>query len=735
MLQITEPDFNGSAIRPSDDHLKVSADQNTLGVVGKTIMRSMEFDANDELCIEQMQREIEDGLRCATPIPDYLRIEEDQADAEEPEDEIPEEPKKSFFTNATERTRNLQHKLSTQASHLRTKFRRNKKPKVESPKTSPRNSLQATPNERKRFRGPEFSKLKNIHMPKISKPEFKRPEFTKFKRTDFKINLPEFSKVPAKLRTKRSGSLKESTVSTGESIETGGTGGTTATEETPVQKESTKKRFEFTSYPKFLERFRKQSRDDSTPESKREADDEGTPPIEFNTVPRASKPKSKGLISTRWGRKQSDTSYTDNDSGKYERYNSESGSVDRETSLERRMRVALKNSVEDEEEPLGILQTDEQKQLAEYDEENRAIHQISKARKDEFERRKPLVHQESDLISEVSNRDFDWAECEQLRESLVAERSNDLSGSEKNAPQTEYFPSNISNQETQSSGSSGHRQRANVIEEIDDDEFFLRRKGLSQDNIEIGQYISSAIRDRQDDDSSPNALAQLGGFDRYYDENFNISNDRVDYGYDVPPPRKPKRFTKNFNKSLESEEFNQDVDSRAQSFDEGHEYFSSDPNRPPRRGKHLDSEVDSEVPVSTEYYPRYDDDDGSFYENEQMEGIEQPNILVTNIDKDDEEFDSHFAISLARQATPPTPPKAPKRRRKGRDSIGRDSAGDQFKGRSVNSSYVSNGNNEEVNMPNIVSSIYFWKAFKLYFMPFIHYSSLSIAPNTIISYL
>lgn len=656
-------------------------------------MRSMEFDANDELCIEQMQREIEDGLRCATPIPDFLRAEEEEADAQEPEDDAIDEPKKSFFTNATERTRNLQHKLSTQASHLRTKFRRNKKPKADSPKTSPRHSLEVSPKERKKFRGPEFSKLKNIHMPKIGKPEFKRPEFTKFKRSDFKINLPEFSKVPAKLRTKRSGSLKESTVSAGESIETGGT---TATEETPTAKESTKKRFEFTSYPKFLERFRKQSRDDSTPESKREADDEGTPPIEFNTIPRTSKPKSKGLISTRWGRKQSDTSYTDNDSGKYERYNSESGSVDRETSLERRMRVALKNSVEDEEEPLGILQTDEQKQLAEYDEENRAIHEISKARKGEFERRKPLVHQESDLVSEVSNRDFDWAECEQLRESLVAECSNDLSGSEKNAPPIERFPSNISNQETQSSGSSSHRQRANVMEEIDDDEFFLRRKGLSQDNIEIGQYISSAIRDGHND-SSTNALAELGGYDRYYDENFNISRDRDDYGYDVPPPRKPKRFTKSFNKSLESEEFNQDVDSRAQSFDDGNEYFRSDPDRPPRRGRRLDSEMDSEVPVATEYYPRYDDedDDGSFYENERMQGIEQPNILVTNIDKDDDDFDSHFAVSLARQATPPTPPKAPKRRRKGRDSIGRDSSGEQFKGRSVDN-YLSNGNNEEV---------------------------------------
>lgn len=38
------------------------------------------------------------------------------------------------------------------------------------------------------------------------------------------------------------------------------------------------------------------------------------------------------------------------------------------------------------------------------------------------------------------------------------------------------------------------RQRG-VIEEIDSDEFFLRQKGISQDNIEVGMYLSSEIRE------------------------------------------------------------------------------------------------------------------------------------------------------------------------------------------------------------------------------------------------
>lgn len=673
MFQITAPD--------QDDHSK---DQE----------KSKELESNDEVRLDEMQKEIETGFIESTSVPEQLRTVAHEDDVAEPE-----ETKKSFLTNATQKTKNLQHKISSQANHLRTKFKRTKKQKPESPKSSPRNS-QSSPTERRKF-----SKLKNIHMPKISKPEFKRPEFTKFKRPDFKINMPEFSKVSGKLGLKRSGSLKETPVSAEGSVETETTATeTTATEttatdipvtettiteitvieETPVQKESTKKRFELPSYPKFFDRFRRHSRDESTPESKQDADDESSPPVEFNTIPRVSKAtKAKNFIAARFGRKQSEASITDNDndSGKYQRYNSEGDSVERETSVERRMRVALKNSMEDEEEPLGILQTEEQRQLADYDEENRAIHEISKAREGEFNRRKPLVHQESDLVSE--DRDFDWAECEKLREKLVAQHSNDLSGADRSTiPDSDNFHSNLSNEETQSSGSSSHRRRAGVIEEIDDDEFFLRRRGISQDNIEIGQFISSAIRQGLENPPA-NALGEIDNYQRYFDENYNINNDQDDYGYDEPPT-KPKRFNKHFNKSLESEEFNQE-----QSFDDGNEYYR---DRPPRQPKRFDSIEDGEVPVATEYY---DDEHGSFYENENMEGIEQPEILVTNLDQDDAEFESRFIdLPLARQATPPTPPKAPKRRKKGRESVGRDA--EHSKGRSEPKSFIPNDNNKEV---------------------------------------
>ncbi|XP_008553720.1 uncharacterized protein LOC103575643 [Microplitis demolitor] len=46
-----------------------------------------------------------------------------------------------------------------------------------------------------------------------------------------------------------------------------------------------------------------------------------------------------------------------------------------------------------------------------------------------------------------------------------------------------------------SSGSSCDRRRRGVIEEIDSDEFFLRAKGISQDDMHVGRYLTSEIRD------------------------------------------------------------------------------------------------------------------------------------------------------------------------------------------------------------------------------------------------
>ncbi|WP_278924690.1 hypothetical protein, partial [Pseudophaeobacter profundi] len=65
---------------------------------------------------------------------------------------------------------------------------------------------------------------------------------------------------------------------------------------------------------------------------------------------------------------------------------------------------------------------------------------------------------------------------------------------------------------------------AGVIEEIDSDEFFLREKGLSREDVDVSRYLSLEIRDAFR--SPKNALASLD--QEEYDE---------DEGYDTKLPR------------------------------------------------------------------------------------------------------------------------------------------------------------------------------------------------------
>ncbi|KYM78749.1 hypothetical protein ALC53_10803 [Atta colombica] len=61
----------------------------------------------------------------------------------------------------------------------------------------------------------------------------------------------------------------------------------------------------------------------------------------------------------------------------------------------------------------------------------------------------------------------------------------------------EREPSSIQSDREQqaSSGSSCDRRRRGVIEEIDSDEFFLRQSGISQDDMNLGNYLTDEIRD------------------------------------------------------------------------------------------------------------------------------------------------------------------------------------------------------------------------------------------------
>ncbi|KYQ52273.1 hypothetical protein ALC60_08888 [Trachymyrmex zeteki] len=120
--------------------------------------------------------------------------------------------------------------------------------------------------------------------------------------------------------------------------------------------------------------------------------------------------------------------------------------------------------------------------------------------------------------------------------------------SDEEEGEEEHEPSSIQSDREQqaSSGSSCDRRRRGVIEEIDSDEFFLRESGISQDDMNLGNYLTDEIRDvlraevinvLQDDElpSTPPQRPMRTRTLRKYKEDFNAeSNEAI-------PPVRPKR--------------------------------------------------------------------------------------------------------------------------------------------------------------------------------------------------
>lgn len=590
----------------------------------------------------------ESPIRSITPFTDISRTEDlhtsqvDDSVIEELPLRREDRKKKSFMTNAGEHTKNLQIKISSQASSLRTKFKRSLKP---SGRSAGSGDVYGSGSSGQKASGPNLkTSLKSSPKTAQTSPR----ERKKFKRIDFANKLKSIHiKMPEKFRRSRNESgHSDATGDEPPSSEFGTDGGGTPTVvsvkteeifETKIMPSSSKKRFEFGSYPKIFGRFKTQAKSDGhdvTDDVSNEPDtDRDTQPssssfsTHFATVPRAATRIKKSIIS-KWNKSNFSRSTDREDSESIPRESHvPHDDLVHEDSVERRIRLASKISMEDEEEPLGILQTKEQIQLASYNEENRAIHEISRAREQEFRARKPLTHQDSDLVSEESNRDIDWEEVERMRTKIMGSQTPtyvDTSSTKKpiihgRRPRTD---SNFSTEETQSSGSSGDRRRTGVIEDIDDDEFFLRQRGVSQDNAEISQYISSAIREGMNDAAGGRQFSSYS-----YDNNEVFADD---YPHFDEPPRKPMRhrrheFTRSFQSSYD---------------DYPHQH-----------------DDDHELPVDTQYFPQHDDENISFYDNDFTDDIDQTNILSR-----EPQFDSDVDNEVIHAID--AKPEAPKRRHK-----------------------------------------------------------------------
>ncbi|XP_055537829.1 trichohyalin isoform X2 [Wyeomyia smithii] len=532
-------------------------------------------------------------------------------------------------------------------------------------------------------------KFKGLKMPKLQKPEFKiakpkmpklkTPDMSKFKRPEmpkFLTEKPDFSKLkmPEKIGTiklHRSKSLKESSVPSAASPSDVETPSVTSAEGAKKKVAYT----DFSTYPRILDKFKRQKSAPSNASVRAST----PPPLEFSKAGKTTRPKGPKFIS-RWAEKSSEDTESN-------RFFSGSELGERESSVEKRMRQRLDRA---EFEPPELPVTAEQKQLEEYDKENREIHLLSAARHDEFLKRKPpMERQESDLASEeekqfwasslgqkirqnidMNSNDFDFLDEEDRlrRENEAVEGLSDrdrarflgepTEQSEKDYDMRSTTP--YSNKECQSSGSSGIRRRKGVLEEIDDDEFFLRQKGVSKDNIQMGEYISLAIKEGL---STPkNALAEMGRYEPYDDEELDVS-ERASMDYRGEAGASGLRY---YQPSFESD----DVSNKQSFTDEFHrdvDFFKTfPPDRPARKQrKEINVEPQEEdiqkVPYDT-YQPADREDEVEFYNRNRKYSSEPPQVGLEKDEHyiDDENIGNEF--SRTGTAVPPTPPRRRKKR-------------------------------------------------------------------------
>uniref|UniRef100_A0A0A9XU10 Zonadhesin n=2 Tax=Lygus hesperus TaxID=30085 RepID=A0A0A9XU10_LYGHE len=107
-----------------------------------------------------------------------------------------------------------------------------------------------------------------------------------------------------------------------------------------------------------------------------------------------------------------------------------------------------------------------------------------------------------------------------------------------------------SDKEQISSGASSMRHRVGVLEEIDSDEFFLRQKGLSREDVDVSRYLSKEIRDAFR--SPRNVLAHMDSADSRYTDEYEGEEGSPDLRYRDEPPEPPGR-TKNRSESRDSD--------------------------------------------------------------------------------------------------------------------------------------------------------------------------------------
>lgn len=482
---------------------------------------------------------------------------------------------------------------------------------------------QAIKNQAGKFK----TQMQKIKKPNISLPT--KQTFEKFKIEKPKLNLPKIPDTTVihlpTFSIKRKHITKKETIRQRQFSTESNDG------EAPK-----KPLFNFGTYPRI---FKKKPPKEDPTGSLSSKSHEPTPPVEFATVPRTA--AKKEAFASKWAQKFSRNHQ--NDGSKKNKNEDRWGGSDTiriplhsEDSLDKQENVEL-SSVENDEGDVSHTRFNEDIDITDaYEKENQAIHRAS-----------PFS---SNYNSRWNHGTFHGDQPEEYDEDFIRQRNytvtdldNDLP--EAQTPPSDSFDINANKDASHSSASSLGQHRRGVLEEINSDEFFLRQKGISQDNIDVGMYLSSEIREAFM--SPTNALSQMHQDQRYYD--IHTSNQSLPEKKEKRTPiKKPKRKK---TPHVSHEQIEADMDGE---INEPNEYPKAlPPIRPNRKGKKekkskenenvipyqetipLDSEENLNSVTQNDLDLKYFDDNEAeeypeMYENEQMTGKQQPAIQVTD---------------------------------------------------------------------------------------------------------
>lgn len=478
--------------------------------------------------------------------------------------------------------------------------------------------------------------IKRPHINMPSKPTFKieRPKISLPKMPDkTTIHMPSFGL--ARKRAQK-GSLRERQFST----------------ESNAGDVDAKKHhlFDFSTYPRF---FHKKKKEDAETSSLKDEAHEPAPPVEFATVPRTNHKKT--ALASKWAQRfvvfPCTTSVTQTIVFRF-RENSEKQKKAKETKPKDRwggkdtIRIPL-HSEESMDKPVELEEHEAslERETATHTRFNEDIDA-----EDAYQKENQEIRRASPFSNDYNTRwDHGTFHQKETPVEYEAEYNNhqqvtDLDHEEPSTPRSGSY--DVDTRDTQSSRGSLGSPRRGVLEEIGVDEFVLRQKGISQDDIDIRKYLNTEIREAF---TSPRNVLYQVETDYVHDYDVTGSNQSLPERKEKKVPiKKPKR-KKTPHVSAEHIPPEPEVD----------DYIPEEPlppvppARPVRKNRKQKKNKKNDVIPFQETIPlepelplrktdsimgRFEDDLKYYnendypeaYENECMKGIEQPEIHVTD---------------------------------------------------------------------------------------------------------